>query len=241
VNEPSWHAWLQTAPAELRTWAASWPDAASAWSTCDRADWLLWALAVSGADRRTLVGATCRCARAVERLIPPDAERLRRMLDAAEAWVHRRPCAADLREGTGPDTAAPAVRSAVFSACAAATPDRRQSATQAAQAASSAAQALQDAGDDGAELLSAWADEIRDLRWPTTAPRMWRWPAQAQVAWDLVAERTAGLRLLTTVEVLSARSTLPAFGGGLELAPIAERLVLAPDLAPEVRSVLGLP
>jgi hypothetical protein len=55
---------------ELRSWAEQQPTAASAWSTCARGEWLLWALSHAGADLPTLAGVTCEIVREVLPFVP---------------------------------------------------------------------------------------------------------------------------------------------------------------------------
>lgn len=62
-------------------------DAATAWAECPRGDWMLWAAARAGVDRRLLVRAAAACARLVLHMVVPGEERPRKAIEAAEAWA----------------------------------------------------------------------------------------------------------------------------------------------------------
>ena len=86
--------------------------------------------------------------------------------------------------------------------------------------------------------LADLAARIKRHRWPLTAPAVSSWPARVQVAWDLIADRGTTPRDLSTADVLCARSMLAALGGDRSLCALAERLVLAPDLAPRAIALI---
>ena len=84
-------------------WLHTQPDAATAWRTCDRGDWMLWLLGrQSGAPesdaRKHLVLAACGCARLAlpqfETRYPNDP-RVRACLDTAEQWARGEATIAD--------------------------------------------------------------------------------------------------------------------------------------------------
>ena len=59
-----------------------------AWDVCDCSDWMLWLLGRSKQpDTGKMVAVACRIARTVLHTIPPDEERPRLAIEAAEAWV----------------------------------------------------------------------------------------------------------------------------------------------------------
>ena len=76
---------------EGREWVATQPDAATAWATCPRGDWLVWllgALHVRGyVSRQTLVLAACACAETVLRHVPAGEDLPRLAIEAARRWA----------------------------------------------------------------------------------------------------------------------------------------------------------
>ena len=63
-------------------------DAQRAWEACERADWMLWACARLGVDRRLLVTAACRCWRAEAQQFVAEGElHSLRAVETAEAWI----------------------------------------------------------------------------------------------------------------------------------------------------------
>ena len=71
-----------------RHWARE-RTAAQAWSECTRPDWLLWWAAHTPANKHVdIVRAACDCARLVLYLIPPEEDRPRLAIEAAERWSH---------------------------------------------------------------------------------------------------------------------------------------------------------
>ena len=61
-DKEHWSSELAAQP-ELAAWARGQPSPEAAWPMCPRGDWLLWALAHTAADHRTLVLSACDCAR----------------------------------------------------------------------------------------------------------------------------------------------------------------------------------
>ncbi len=61
-------------------------DLATAWSECERADWLLW-LAAKRCDRKAVVLAACACARKALKYVPKGEDRPRIAIETAEAWT----------------------------------------------------------------------------------------------------------------------------------------------------------
>jgi hypothetical protein len=77
-----------------------------AWEVCERPDWMLWLCDQLGVELRLLVLCAANCARSVLHLVPPDEDRPRQAVEAAEAWVRR------LGMATSVNTAWTAVESA---------------------------------------------------------------------------------------------------------------------------------
>jgi hypothetical protein len=88
---PALAAALLGACHEGREWVATQPDAATAWATCPRGDWLVWllgALHVRGyVSRQTLVLAACACAETVLRHVPAGEDLPRLAIEAARRWA----------------------------------------------------------------------------------------------------------------------------------------------------------
>lgn len=73
---------------EAYSWACNQPDQSPEvlWKTCPRADWLIVAADVLGADSRDLVRATCAIIRSIDLLIPK-GDNSRTAAAKAEAWA----------------------------------------------------------------------------------------------------------------------------------------------------------
>ncbi len=80
IQKPQW-----SINEAARRWAAkrTW---LTAWETCEKAHWMLHALARASVDRAVLVRAACACARTVLDVVPPGEDRARRAIETAEAW-----------------------------------------------------------------------------------------------------------------------------------------------------------
>ena len=63
-------------------------DAATAWKTCPRGDWLLWITARVGVERKQIVLAACSCARLALKYVGKGEARPRRCIEVTEAWAH---------------------------------------------------------------------------------------------------------------------------------------------------------
>jgi hypothetical protein len=61
--------------------------AQQAWDLCPRADWLLWLLARTGADRKLLTLAACACARTALPFVRADEDRPRIAIEWTESWA----------------------------------------------------------------------------------------------------------------------------------------------------------
>ena len=115
---------------EAIEFAATHPDAESAWAACTRGDWMLWlAGKLSGPPesegRRKLVACCCECSRlslpVYERRYPND-NRVRNCLDVAERWARGEATIAELRKArAAADAAADADAAAAADAAASAT------------------------------------------------------------------------------------------------------------------------
>ena len=80
--------------AEAREWAKGYPDLATAWAACPRADWMLWlaakAIGEPGSDaHRQLVLAACACARHALPHVKPGEGRPLAAIEIAERWARR--------------------------------------------------------------------------------------------------------------------------------------------------------
>lgn len=72
---------------EAVTWLGDRTDLDAAWAECPRADWMVWLLGRTRADRRLLALVACDIARAVLHLVPEGEDRPRLAIEAAEAWT----------------------------------------------------------------------------------------------------------------------------------------------------------
>ena len=61
-------------------------DAEAAWRECPRGDWMIWAAAKVGVQRRALVLAACACARLVLPYVRKGEERPLKAIETTEAW-----------------------------------------------------------------------------------------------------------------------------------------------------------
>lgn len=150
---------------EARAWVATQPDAATAWATCPRGNWLVWVLGelhVRGAlSRQTLVLAACACAETALRHAPAYDDRPRLAIEAARRWARGEATVAEVR------AASDAVGVGV-AACAAFESAAICAAFAAADAA--AAEAAADAADAAADFASYpdSADAVRNaVPWET--------------------------------------------------------------------------
>ena len=72
-------------------------DAETAWRECERADWMLWAVAKVGVDRKIVVTAACACARTALRFVPDGEHRPLSAIETTEAWVRGNTTTEDVR------------------------------------------------------------------------------------------------------------------------------------------------
>ena len=86
---------------DARAWAKG-KDLHEAWTTCERADWLLW-LASQMADkpgwptRKEIVLAACACAETALKYVKPGEDRPRIAIETARAWVRGEASIEDVR------------------------------------------------------------------------------------------------------------------------------------------------
>ena len=79
---------------EAIDWLKTQPDWKTAWSTCERGDWMLWLLgSLSGSprtnSRHKLVLTTCQCARLALPYVAKDEGKSLEAIKTAEAWANR--------------------------------------------------------------------------------------------------------------------------------------------------------
>jgi len=150
---------------EARAWVATQPDAATAWATCPRADWLVWLLGelhIRGAlSRQTLVLAACACAETALRHAHARDDCPRLAIEAARRWARGEATVEEVRAASD-DVGVGVVACAAFEAAA----------TCAAYAAADAdaAGAAADAADAAADFASYpdSADAVRNaVPWAT--------------------------------------------------------------------------
>ena len=67
-----------------------------AWSTCERADWMLW-LASRLCERRLVVSAACACAETALRFVPAGEDRPRIAIETARRWTRGEATLDDVR------------------------------------------------------------------------------------------------------------------------------------------------
>ena len=133
-------------------WAATQPDADTAWRSCTRGDWMLWLIGRRRYERETpehraLVAIACECARLALPHVPPDEMHPLRAIEAAERYAR----------GELLDAAAAAAYAYAYAAAAAA--------ATAAYAATAARASAADAA--WAATLAQCADIVR-RHWPTS-------------------------------------------------------------------------
>jgi hypothetical protein len=153
---------------ESLVWALTQPDAATAWATCERADWLLWIagrLASTDDARKLVVLAACACARTALGRVPVGEDRPRICIETAEAWargeatiVQVRAARADALDARVEMWRKPAAAAADAAAAAAA--DAAAAAAYAADAAYAAAAAATAARADS---IKTQADIVRGI------------------------------------------------------------------------------
>jgi hypothetical protein len=129
-------------------WAQTQPDAATAWSSCERGDWLLWLAKRVGVDRARLVQAACACARQALQYIPAGEDRPRLAIETAEAWARGGAALADVRRAAYAASVYANVTTATHAA---------NAATHAADAAAAAANVAAAAAADAAVYAARYA------------------------------------------------------------------------------------
>ena len=94
TQDPAWIRDLIALRAcqEAVDWCRTQPDADTAWTKCERGDWMLWMAGrgsgkSGGRARRRLTLAACECARVRLPDVPDGEERPRVCIETAEAWA----------------------------------------------------------------------------------------------------------------------------------------------------------
>ena len=154
--------------------AVKWVDhkeLAEAWSTCERADWMLWlAEKMEGEpgwpDRKQLILAACACAETALQFVPKCEDRPRLAIETARAWIRGEATIGEVRHSAidAADSAIGAAYAAAYAAYAAA-----YAAYAAADSAIDAAYAAAYAAD--AADAAAYAADAADLSARTKAIR----------------------------------------------------------------------
>ena len=123
-------------------WAATQPDADTAWRTCTRGDWMLWLIGQRRCERETpehraLAAIACECARLALPHVPPGEMRPLRAIEAAERYARGEAISREelLADDAATAAAADAAYAYAYAAAAAAATDARASAADAAWAA----------------------------------------------------------------------------------------------------------
>ena len=75
--------------AAARTWAETQPDLQTAWTNCQRSDWMMWLLERTTIDQNDPCYRLMACdfAESVLHLVPADEDRPRRAIETARAFV----------------------------------------------------------------------------------------------------------------------------------------------------------
>ena len=78
---------------DAQQWANTYPDLQTAWSACERGNWMLWlcgrlAGPQESASRKKLVLAACACARLSLQYVVKGETRPLKAIETAEAWAN---------------------------------------------------------------------------------------------------------------------------------------------------------
>ena len=151
---------------EAVTWARTQPSANTAWTTCERPDWMLWLLGrlvKTDDDRKAIVLVACACARTSLKYVKAGETRPLKAIETAEAWCRGETTIEQVREARYAADAASAAASAAAYASA--------SAAAAAAAASAAyASAYAAAADAAYAAAYAYADAAAYAAYAAAAP-----------------------------------------------------------------------
>ena len=125
------------------TWARTQPSANTAWTTCERPDWMLWLLGrlvKTDDDRKAIVLVTCACARTSLKYVKAGETRPLKAIETAEAWCRGEATIEQVREArrASADAADAASASADAFASAFASADASAAASASADAAAAA-------------------------------------------------------------------------------------------------------
>jgi len=117
----------QHACGDALQWAATKPDADTAWAECERGDWMLWLLgALAGSpssdSRKKLVFCVCACARLALRHVPEGELRPLAAIETAERWSRGEATLNEVRNASDASAyaanAADAARNSTLKTCA---------------------------------------------------------------------------------------------------------------------------
>jgi len=72
---------------EARQWAATQPDARTAWCNCPRGDWLLRGAVMLGIEHKTIIAAACDCAELALPYVAKGEDRPQKTVDIIRAWL----------------------------------------------------------------------------------------------------------------------------------------------------------
>lgn len=263
-EEEHWSAGLQaehdgwSPPPELLTWARTCKTPERAWSRCKSAEWLLWALAHTGAHRPTLVLTACDCARLLLPVVRAGDNRPLAAIEGAEGWARGEVSRSELdrfsdalteacEEAVEEDRSVRAVLAAQGALVAVMYPTRAS--IVARQVVWALGRGWDRAGTPHKETRAVEArliELVRSRPYPLLHPEPNAWsqaPEPLRVAWDLVIERApSDLTALSTTQQICSWWTARSLGldPADELArALAQRLQLAPELRGQVSAILG--
>ena len=127
AKRPHWSVLLASVQpcSDALAWAGTQSSATTAWTTCDRGDWLLWLVATvmggapESAEQKRVVAAAVGCARLAlpiyEARYPRDL-RVRTCLDTTERWTKGTATIAQVREARSAAYAAADAAAAAYAA-----------------------------------------------------------------------------------------------------------------------------
>ena len=103
MNAQQLHRFLKSlgACAEAVEWSKD-KSLAEAWSSCERADWMLWLLGKrigekGWPDRKQIVLLACLCAETALKFVPAGEDRPRKAIETARAWCEGKATLAEVR------------------------------------------------------------------------------------------------------------------------------------------------
>ena len=198
---------------EAVTWARTQPSANTAWTTCERPDWMLWLLGrlvKTDDDRKAIVLVACACARTSLKYVKAGETRPLKAIETAEAWCRGETTIEQVREARyAADAASSAAASAsAYASAYAASAAAAASAYASAYAAAADADAAYDAAADAADARSKARNEMADIvRAMVPMPRPWE----------------EGMTMATATANVSSELTVPS-RTSLFVSPLQGRL-----------------